>query len=105
MDLAHVRFYVWPTMTDEQKAPAGKRQVMKMFRVNADTSVDWLLVIVIAIILLIAFIRAVSYFYEFSQELKYLNIEINRTHGDEHKYWLHRRRRLWLSLIPFVKYR
>ena len=72
---------------------------------NSDSTTDLLLGIVIAFILLILFIRAVSYFYDFSQELKYLNNEINRTHGGERRYWLHKRRRLWLSLIPFVKYR
>lgn len=40
----------------------------------------------------------------FSRELNYLNIEIKRTEGSERKYWLRKRRRLWLSLIPFVKY-
>ena len=41
---------------------------------------------------------------DFKQELKYLNCEIERTDGEEQKYWIRRRRKLWLSLIPFVKY-
>lgn len=41
---------------------------------------------------------------DFSQELKYLNNEIGRTSGEERQYWIRRRRQLWLSLIPFVKY-
>lgn len=76
-----------------------------MHEMNSDTSVDWIIGIVIAFILLLLFIRAVSFFYDFSQELKYLNNEINRTHGGERRYWLYKRKRLWLSLIPFVKYR
>ena len=40
----------------------------------------------------------------FSAELRYLNVEIERTEGTERKYWIRRRRRLWLSLIPFIKY-
>lgn len=41
---------------------------------------------------------------DFSHELKYLNSEIGRTSGEERRYWIRRRRQLWLSLIPFVKY-
>lgn len=44
------------------------------------------------------------FFQKFSAELRYLNIEIERTEGAERKYWIRKRRRLWLSLIPFVKY-
>ncbi|MBE6750538.1 MAG: hypothetical protein E7560_05185 [Ruminococcaceae bacterium] len=40
----------------------------------------------------------------FARELKYLNTEIKRTSGNERKYWKRRKRRLWLSLLPFVKY-
>lgn len=46
-----------------------------------------------------------SYFSGFSRELRYLNMEIKRTQGRERKYYIRQRRRLWLSLIPFVKYR
>lgn len=41
---------------------------------------------------------------EFAQELRYLNTEISRTDGEPRRHWLRRRRRLWLSLIPFVRY-
>ena len=40
----------------------------------------------------------------FLQELRYLNKEIQCTRGEERKYWIRERRRLWLSLLPFVKY-
>jgi len=40
----------------------------------------------------------------FARELKYFNTEIKRTSGNERKYWKRRKRRLWLSLLPFVKY-
>ena len=40
----------------------------------------------------------------FIQELRYLNTEIARTTGKQREHWLRRRRRLWLSLIPFVRY-
>ena len=40
----------------------------------------------------------------FTRELRYLNNEIVRSEGAERKYWLAQKRRLWCSLIPFVKY-
>ena len=43
-------------------------------------------------------------FDKFRWELKRLNIEIGRTTGEEQKRWRALRRKLWLSLIPFVKY-
>lgn len=41
----------------------------------------------------------------FISERNYLNNEIGRTVGSEQRYWKRRRRRLWLSIIPFVRYR
>ena len=46
----------------------------------------------------------VNVFIEFSSELKHINCEIRRTEGHERKHWIRKRRRLWLSLLPFVKY-
>lgn len=43
-------------------------------------------------------------FDKFRWELKRLNIEIGRTEGEEQKKWRVLRRKLFLSLIPFVKY-
>ena len=60
---------------------------------------------VVGIILLAAVIlRFVTWLSEFQQELHMLNTEIGRTSGREQRYWLKRKRRLWLSIIPFVKY-
>ena len=41
--------------------------------------------------------------FQFSQQLRYLNREIRRTYGEERKLWKRRRRRLWLSLLPFFR--
>ncbi len=41
---------------------------------------------------------------DFQTELKYLGCEIQRTEEREKKYWIRKRRKLWLSLLPFVKY-
>lgn len=73
-----------------------------MYEMNTENT--YLLIIIVAFILLLLFIRAVCFFYDFSEELKYLNNEINRTHGGERMYYIRKRRKLWLSLIPFVKY-
>lgn len=72
---------------------------------NENDSALYLLVGLVAfgflILLLFGFAQFIN---EFSQELKYLNSEIGRTSGEERRYWIRRRRQLWLSLIPFVKY-
>lgn len=41
---------------------------------------------------------------DFIRELRYVNCEISRTTKKEKKYWIRRRRRLILSIIPFVPY-
>jgi hypothetical protein len=63
-----------------------------------------LIVILAAIILTGLFVGLVRFYIAFTQEMRYVNNEIKRTRGAERKYWLQQRRRLWLSLIPFVKY-
>lgn len=73
--------------------------------INETDTVFYLLIGVIAAIFLIAIlIGLVQFFNNFSQKLRYLNIEIGRTSGAERRRWIRRRRRLWLSLIPFIKY-
>ena len=55
---------------------------------------------VITLVLIVSF-PWLNWFY---RELRYLNGEIKRNEGREKKRWIKRRRRLWLSIIPFVKY-
>ena len=65
----------------------------------------WILIGVVAIIFLLAVVVGLcAFFSNFSSELKYLNIEIRRTSGSERRHYIRKRRRLWLSLLPFVKY-
>ena len=71
---------------------------------NPDTEFYLIIGIVIAAILILTIYGLCLFFNEFSRDLKYINYEISRTEGDERRYWLCQRRRLWLSLIPFVKY-
>lgn len=60
--------------------------------------------IVILIVLFALVAVSIRFFSAFARELTYLNCEIRRAEGQERKYWLRKRRRLWLSLLPFVKY-
>ena len=72
---------------------------------NTDTEL-WILVgIVAAIFLLGLLVGLVSFINDFSRELKYIKCEIGRTTGGERRYWKRQKRRLWLSLIPFVRYK
>ena len=66
----------------------------------------WLLIGVLAVFFFILFlIKAVYFFMDFYDELRYLKDEIRRSSGSERTYWVRKKRKLWLSLIPFVKYR
>lgn len=69
-----------------------------------DPAIQLVLFIIGMVALACLFVGLSQFIPEFSTELKYLNIEIKRTDGEEQKYWKRRRRKLWLSLIPFVKY-
>ncbi len=61
------------------------------------------LLLAIGLVVLLAFgIYVALSAPRFFRELQYLNMEISRTTGSEREYWLKERRRLWLSLIPFV---
>ena len=71
---------------------------------NPDTALYVLIGMIAAFFLFLLSFGLISFFNEFYREHKYINCEIKRTDGSERRYWIRRRRRLWLSLIPFVKY-
>ena len=57
----------------------------------------------LVIALLIAlFFPWLNWFYH---ELKYIKEEMKRNVGREKQRWIRRKRRLWLSILPFVKYK
>ncbi|MBE6761236.1 MAG: hypothetical protein E7551_03025 [Ruminococcaceae bacterium] len=56
------------------------------------------------IVLLVLLVNATIYFKDFSQELKYIKMEIERSEGSERRYWIRQKRKLWLSLLPFMRY-
>ena len=71
---------------------------------NSDTALYILVGIVAVFFLFILIGRFAMFINDFSHELRYLNNEIGRTEGEEREHWIRQKRRLWLSLIPFVKY-
>ena len=60
--------------------------------------------VVIVFLFAVTLVGLVLYFNKFSRELRYLNMEISRTTGEDRKYWKKKKQKLLLSLIPFVKY-
>lgn len=68
---------------------------------NATWSVIGMLGVIIGAVFIIFFI---IWLHDFRFELRNINDEINRNEGQERKYWIARKRRLWLPLIPFVRW-
>lgn len=68
-------------------------------------SIGILLWVLAALILPSLIGMLILYLRAFLQELRYLNTEIARAVGNERHFWQRKRRRLWLSLLPFVRYR
>lgn len=107
MALAFVSFVLFVVLAEPiiRKPAVKKKMEIKMLISDVETAFYWCVCVVIAVFFLILiFFGMVSFCYNFTQELKYLNNEIERTSGSERRYWIRRRWRLWLSLIPFVKY-
>lgn len=73
---------------------------MEVIRLNAHLFVSLVAILILFFLLIVV----LSFFNDFYRELHYLNIEIRRTVGTERKYWIRKRRKLWLSVLPFVKY-
>lgn len=71
---------------------------------NANPIVIFAIAAVVLLILFVILIGLIQFYNEFITELQYLSSEIERTDGEERAYWISRKRRLWLSLLPFVKY-
>ena len=69
-----------------------------------DTVIGLLVALTAVCALFFLLIGFVLRYGHFTRELRRLNNEIGRTYGAERRYWVRRRRRLWLSLLPFVRY-
>ena len=64
------------------------------------------ILLIILLLLGVVLLFSIPYLEWFQQELRYINIEIERNvdHPREQARWIRRKKRLLLSLIPFVKY-
>ena len=62
-----------------------------------------LLAILLAFLGGVLFVRIISRLSDFSRKLETLNMEIARTEGRERQLWKRKKRRLWLSLLPFYR--
>ena len=71
---------------------------------ETDFILYFLLGIGVLFVLIGMILSVASFVNDFSQELRLLNSEVRRTVGSERQYWIRRRRRLWLSILPFVRY-
>lgn len=89
-------------MTQPQQKTEVLSSVIQLSETDPDIGlVIGLIAVIVLPVLLYSLARLVT---DFSAELRLLNIEINRSEGAEREYYIRQRRRLWLSLIPFVKY-
>lgn len=89
-------------MTQPQQKTDILRSMLQLSETDPDIGLMIGLIAVIVLpVLLFSLARLVT---DFSAELRLLNIEINRSEGAEREHYIRQRRRLWLSLIPFVRY-
>ncbi len=71
---------------------------------NNENDLIILLIFAFVVILFIVTAGLIDFVNSFSRELRYINNEIGHTEGAANRYWRRRRRRLWISLFPFVEY-
>ena len=60
-----------------------------------------LIIFLLLILSLPVAIVIISWIIDFSRDLKYVNMEIKRTRGNERKEWKKRRRKLIFSIFKF----
>ena len=80
---------------------------LALFGISFNDSEDVLGVLLIVLMLgVVALAVASPYIYWFRQELKYINIEIDRNKDNkrEQARWKRRKKRLLMSLLPGFKY-
>lgn len=59
---------------------------------------------ILAMLAILLIVRFSFWLQWFLRELRYVKKEIARTTGHEQENWKRRKKRLWLSIIPFVGY-
>ena len=71
---------------------------------NLDTTSVVIIAVMACCLFALLFNYFVGWYLDFTRELKSLNNEINRCTGSEKAYYKKQKRRLILSILPFVKY-
>ena len=69
----------------------------------SETIYNLLIAVSVVVMAVLLILRLALSLEKLIRELKYVNLEIKRTRGSERDYWKKKKRRLWLSLIPFYK--
>ena len=70
---------------------------------NVDSETILLIVLAVVVVLIPLAISLIHLSVTFGQELRYIKCEIKRSSGAEREHWVHEKRRLWLSLLPFYR--
>ena len=74
--------------------------------VMSDQSFITLMIIGGAVLLVVLGVSVAVWFGKFRRELRHLNLRISQSISEREKqHYLRRRRNLWWSIIPFVKYK
>ena len=68
-----------------------------------DNEVTLLIAVIATIFSVIFLIYFAATYTRYSQEMKYIESEIRRSEGSEKRYWIKKKRKLWLSYLPFSK--
>ena len=63
------------------------------------------LFVIVTVIIVLLCLLLIPWIRDFRDELKYINMEIGRTDGRERAHWEKKKKKLWLSLIPFFPYK
>lgn len=74
------------------------------FLSSLDSSTRALFIFVSFIVIGLLLTKLILNIRDFCDELNLINKEIQRTTGREREHWERRRRRLWLSCLPFYRY-
>lgn len=68
-----------------------------------DSTTGMLLIVLGLLFAIILLIGIVTKLNRFTNELRYINMEIKRNTGSQKKHWQKEKRLLWLSLLPFFR--
>lgn len=69
-----------------------------------DTTTSYIVIGAILLAVAIGFGLFMPWLRDFRRELKFINMEIDRTTGREQQHWIKRKKRLKMSILPFYHY-